>query len=295
MKGEKGRATGTVDLAAPKQGHFPAAPGLTQHTVPAVFAPMFTIIGGDGREYGPVPSDQVKRWLAEGRANLSTRAKRVGEETWGTLGDFAEFTAGGTPPPMTPPPVAVAPAAPAYQSPYAAQAATAPQSDLELANRWVRLGAQIVDNIFCMLLMIPGLIWMVIGIVSQQATDPNQIDWVPLVGAVGLICLGVLIVLGIQIWQLTTRGQTVGKRLLGIRIVKYTDDSAPGFVGAFIMRALIPGFIGAIPWVGGLFSLVDICFIFRDDRRCIHDLIAGTKVVTGQPTDTPAGSDFRQI
>ena len=256
---------------------------------------MFTIIGGDGREYGPVPSDQVKRWLAEGRANLSTRAKRVGEETWGTLGDFAEFTAGGTPPPMTPPPVAGAPAAPAYQSPYAAQAATAPQSDLELANRWVRLGAQIVDNIFCMLLMIPGLIWMVIGIVSQQATDPNQIDWVPLVGAVGLICLGVLIVLGIQIWQLTTRGQTVGKRLLGIRIVKYTDDSAPGFVGAFIMRALIPGFIGAIPWVGGLFSLVDICFIFRDDRRCIHDLIAGTKVVTGQPTDTPAGSDSRQI
>lgn len=253
---------------------------------------MFTIIGGDGREYGPVPSDQVKRWLAEGRANLSTRAKRVGEETWGTLGDFAEFTGGGTPPPMIAPPVA--PAAPAYQAPYATQSATAPQSDLELANRWVRLGAQIVDNIFCMLLLLPGLIWMVIGIVSQQATDPNQIDWVPLVGSVGLMGLGVLIVLGIQIWQLTTRGQTVGKRLLGIRIVKYTDDSAPGFVGAFVMRALIPGFIGAIPWVGGLFSLVDICFIFREDRRCIHDLIAGTKVVTGQPTDAPAASEFRQ-
>lgn len=253
---------------------------------------MFTIIGGDGREYGPVPSDQVKRWLAEGRANLSTRAKRVGEETWGTLGDFAEFTAGGTPPPMTPP--SVAPAAPAYQAPYATQSATAPQSDLELASRWVRLGAQIVDNIFCMLLLLPGLIWMVIGIVSQQATDPNQIDWVPLVGSVGLMGLGVLIVLGIQIWQLTTRGQTVGKRLLGIRIVKYTDDSAPGFVGAFVMRALIPGFIGAIPWVGGLFSLVDICFIFREDRRCIHDLIAGTKVVTGQPTDAPAATEFRQ-
>ena len=30
---------------------------------------------------------------------------------------------------------------------------------------------------------------------------------------------------------------------------------------------------------GGLFSIVDICFIFRDDRRCIHDLIAGTQVV----------------
>ena len=261
---------------------------------------MFTIIGGDGREYDPVPSDQVKRWLAEGRANLSTRAKRVGEETWGTLGDFAEFTGGGTPPPMTPPPVA--PAAPAYQAPYATQSATAPQSDLELASRWVRLGAQIVDNIFCMLLLLPGLIWMVIGIVSQQATDPNQINWMPLIGSLGLLGVGVLIVLGIQIWQLTTRGQTVGKRLLGIRIVKYPDDSAPGFVGAFVMRALIPGFIGAfisaIPLIGSLFSLifslVDICFIFREDRRCIHDLIAGTKVVTGQPTDN-AASDFRQV
>jgi len=255
---------------------------------------MFTIIGGDGQEYGPVPTEQVKRWLAEGRANLATKARRVGEETWGTLGDFAEFSVGGTPPPMMPPPIApAAPTASAYQAPYAAQPA-GPQSSLELANRWVRLGAQIVDNIFCMLLLLPGLIWLVVGIVAQQATDPSQINWVPLVGSVGLMGLGVLIVLAIQIWQLTTRGQSVGKRLLSIRIVKYADDSAPGFVGAFALRALIPGFIGAIPWVGGLFSLVDVCFIFREDRRCIHDLIAGTKVVTGQPTDN-AASAFRQV
>jgi uncharacterized RDD family membrane protein YckC len=35
----------------------------------------------------------------------------------------------------------------------------------------------------------------------------------------------------------------------------------------------------SIPLLGGLFSLVNVCFIFRDDRRCIHDLIADTIVV----------------
>jgi len=28
-----------------------------------------------------------------------------------------------------------------------------------------------------------------------------------------------------------------------------------------------------------LFHLVDCLFIFRQDRRCLHDLIAGTRVV----------------
>ncbi|MEO6875475.1 MAG: DUF4339 domain-containing protein [Opitutaceae bacterium] len=59
---------------------------------------MFTIIGGDGKEYGPVSAEQVRNWLASGRANLSTRAKTAGSEEWQTLGDFAEFTGGGGPP-----------------------------------------------------------------------------------------------------------------------------------------------------------------------------------------------------
>ena len=53
---------------------------------------MFTIIGGDGKEYGPVSAEQVRAWLAGGRANLSTKAKYAGTEDWHTLGDYTEFT-----------------------------------------------------------------------------------------------------------------------------------------------------------------------------------------------------------
>ena len=59
---------------------------------------MFTIIGGDGKEYGPVPADQVRSWLASGRADLTTKAKAAGTEEWRALGDFAEFTAPVQPP-----------------------------------------------------------------------------------------------------------------------------------------------------------------------------------------------------
>ena len=39
---------------------------------------MFTIIGADGREYGPVAVEQVKAWVAAGRADKKTKARREG-------------------------------------------------------------------------------------------------------------------------------------------------------------------------------------------------------------------------
>jgi len=71
---------------------------------------MYTIIGGDGGEYGPVPASQVRAWIAGGRANLQTKAKKLGTDEWKTLGDFPEFSPTA---PVTPPPfeAEVAPAA----------------------------------------------------------------------------------------------------------------------------------------------------------------------------------------
>jgi uncharacterized membrane protein YjgN (DUF898 family) len=55
---------------------------------------MFTILGGDGKEYGPVSADQIRVWLSQNRANLDTRLKAAGSEEWRRLGDIPEFAAG---------------------------------------------------------------------------------------------------------------------------------------------------------------------------------------------------------
>ena len=57
---------------------------------------MFTIMGADGKEYGPVTAGKLHEWIAGGRANLQTKARRDGETDWKTLGDFPEFSQFGT-------------------------------------------------------------------------------------------------------------------------------------------------------------------------------------------------------
>lgn len=71
---------------------------------------MYTIIGGDGKEYGPVTADKVRDWLANNQANADTRIKRVDTGTWTTIGQLPEF---GTPQAATaqPAPAAADPAA----------------------------------------------------------------------------------------------------------------------------------------------------------------------------------------
>lgn len=67
---------------------------------------MYKIIGGDGREYGPVSADELRRWIADGRANAQTRVQPEGATHWQTLGSVPEFADALTPKPTptVPPP-----------------------------------------------------------------------------------------------------------------------------------------------------------------------------------------------
>jgi hypothetical protein len=65
---------------------------------------MFTILGADGKEYGPVPTHRVHEWINGGRANLQTKARRADETEWKTLADFPEFATAVPPPAPAPSP-----------------------------------------------------------------------------------------------------------------------------------------------------------------------------------------------
>jgi len=64
---------------------------------------MYKIIGADGKEYGPVSAAQLRQWVQEGRANAQTQVQVEGSTAWsplGTLPEFAEVFAAGSPPPV---------------------------------------------------------------------------------------------------------------------------------------------------------------------------------------------------
>jgi uncharacterized RDD family membrane protein YckC len=225
---------------------------------------MFTIIGGDGKEYGPVTTEQVRNWIATGRANLDTKAKAAGSEEWRRLGDFAEF--GGVSPEL-PPLIGDAPAG------------AAPSA--ELAGRGARFVAALIDG------FIKTLCWLPTSIpfgreLAEQITS-GQFSLPEFIATYNrLLPKSIPFLLGLAVVQavlLTIRSQSIGKVLLGIRIVRTRLNTNAGFLRAFVLRSFVPWLIEQIPVLGGLFWLVDTCFIFGDERRCLHDLIADTKVV----------------
>jgi hypothetical protein len=65
----------------------------------------YTIIGQDGKKYGPASAEQIRQWISEGRAETRTPVFVEGTADWTFLGLRPEFAAdiSGAPPVITPP------------------------------------------------------------------------------------------------------------------------------------------------------------------------------------------------
>ena len=222
---------------------------------------MFTIIGGDGKEYGPVTVEQIRTWIASGRANLDTQAKALGSDEWRRVGDFAEFSSPGVPPPMLP--------------------GNLPAADTTLAHPGMRLLAALIDGFIEMLCWLPtsqAIMRSFSGLVSSGQVNPQELVEVFMNSLTRSIPYLLSLVL-LQATLLSLRGQTVGKLVTQLRIVRAKDGAPVGFLHAFLLRGFLARCLRHVPLIGVLFWFVDNCFIFREDHRCLHDLIAGTKVV----------------
>jgi hypothetical protein len=53
--------------------------------------PMYKIIGTDQKEYGPVPDDEMRQWIFEGRITAQTSVMAQGGTEWKPLSAFPEF------------------------------------------------------------------------------------------------------------------------------------------------------------------------------------------------------------
>ena len=134
-----------------------------------------------------------------------------------------------------------------------------------LAERTARLAAQIGDHAA---FLIPFSLLVFVVYMRQAGLIPVIAGMLIIGGALGVI----------NLVMLHRSGQTLGKRVAKIRIVRYDGERA-SLVRTFLLRYLVLEVLGIVTGIGPLFRAVDALFIFRRDRRCIHDMIAGTIVV----------------
>jgi len=68
---------------------------------------MYKIVGMDGRQYGPVSAEEIRRWITDHRVNAQTLVHLEGSADWKPLGSLPEFASElKMAPPLFAPPVA---------------------------------------------------------------------------------------------------------------------------------------------------------------------------------------------
>ena len=144
----------------------------------------------------------------------------------------------------------------------------------QLASRGKRLAAAVVDVFIFFPLVL--LVAQPLGLIN--ISDPANMQGLNLEQSIKLFIIGQVLFLLVQGYLLHTQGQTIGKKLLKIRIVSL-DDKLRGIGQLYFVRYLTFSLIAQIPIIGALIGIVNVLFIFGQDRRCLHDRLAGTKVI----------------
>lgn len=194
-----------------------------------------------------------------------------------------------------------------------------PQIEVSIAPASARIGAYLLNVLFNIIAMLPLIIAAVYAFSgsapSLKNLDPNNPEAMAaaLSSVFGhpafLAGLAVYAVYGIwQIFMMSKHGQSLGKRMLKIKVIK-TNGNEAGFLGTVLLReiafgiassvivGLLIGIAGALAGsaraaelLGDLISLLPtiICFAMlflnkNRDRRTLQDYVADTVVVKLPP------------
>ena len=209
----------------------------------------YKIIGADGREYGPVTLAELNDWIRQGRIAATTQVLRSDETAWKAAAQFPEFALG---------PAVVAPLGEAGLPPLASGKLFQP------VGFWARVGAWLIDIILMKVLF--SLIWG--NPRTSMAIPASAMDLLPMLKQMAVQSFLQLVYYVLMNGAI---GATVGKLAIGARIV-FLDGSKIGFGTAFLRWA-------ASLLSGLLLGLGYLMVAFREDKRALHDLLVGTRVI----------------
>lgn len=139
--------------------------------------------------------------------------------------------------------------------------------------------------------MLDGILIMVIILPIQFLTGyfaRVQAQEASIVEQFMMSLLGIVAFLFLNGFLLHSRGQTIGKVATKIQIVDVVHGRLLPFMQVYVFRYLwtLP-LVFLVILIPGVFDdllmnfviLIDVLLIFRSDRRCLHDILAGSKVV----------------
>lgn len=146
------------------------------------------------------------------------------------------------------------------------------QPKTQLASRQARLGASIIDSIIQLLILMPILeATHFVDYIHEEKAPPLELS-------ISLLVISYLIYIGTHYYFIKKNGQTIGKRILNIRI-ENTNGGVASFNTIIFRRYLFTTAISSFPAIGIVLLSVDTLLIFRNNHACWHDDFAKTRVV----------------
>ncbi len=147
-----------------------------------------------------------------------------------------------------------------------------------LAGLGQRFGGAFIDG----LLMLPLVLGM-LYFVSTSAVPGGAQPEVPILVTLMFVPISMAWFLILNGYLLATKGQTIGKLAVGTQIVDAQTGQIVPLLPLFLKRNISMQLLALIPFIGNFIALIDALMIFRASRKCLHDDIAGTKVIVYQP------------
>ncbi len=239
---------------------------------------------------GPYSLEELNRMLAGGQVQLTDLAWHEGMSQWQPLGQLTQgqriYQPAAAAPWPTPAPSPLSlEKTPASPTDAPAAAMTTQVTELRISSLYKRISASVVDLCAFLVTMAPILQHLSMDVLLSEDLNRVQqaVETLPqqdvLVAAV--LMLGLLVA---QCALTVKRGQTLGKLLLGTRIVDQQTGQVPTVTQVLWVRTVAFNLLYNLPLIGPLVFIADVvALLLSPQRLSLHDRAAKTVVVDVQP------------